>query len=89
VVKGRLHPYSDDDPVLLMREPTQQKKQAPNCRTCDAKFDIVRPANYCQWCAHANCSACFTKLKYFFDENPSARVRGKICLLCDRKQIVS
>ena len=99
VVKGRIHLYSDDEPIFFQREPNFNKKPSHNCKTCDLKFDNVKQMNYCQFCGCAQCSQCLIKTKPFYGEaqlaipgqnaKPQEKKRGKICTLCDRKFLIN
>lgn len=102
-LKGQQHNYSENDPILFVREPTANRRQQANCGSCDYKFQKVKELLYCQFCGVSTCKDCLKKTRPFFCDPPESPLRrsqtlgslskvaprGKVCLLCDRKFIIN
>ena len=67
-VKGRVHLFTDNDPIFWMREATMNKKPNLNCKTCDLKFESNKQMQHCSFCGNATCAPCLTQTRFFYGE---------------------
>ena len=57
-VKGKQHPYEENDPIFFRREPCTDRKKQAMCLSCDFDFDEIKQMNFCEFCGYAQCKNC-------------------------------
>jgi hypothetical protein len=91
LIKGRKHEYQGEgDPIFRQCAPVPHRTKASSgaCMCCSQAFKNLKAVAYCEFCGWHVCRACLVKQRPYPSEKEGAKVRGTICMVCDRKHYI-
>lgn len=88
IVKGKTFEFKRKDAIFNMRRPVTEKNPGNSCKVWDKEFKkSSKKQKYCDFWGDSFWKDCFKERNFPKPDKNGIVLRGKICLICDRKFI--